>query len=626
MRGHEIGRLLDGRYRLHELIGHSGTASVWRATDELLGRDVALKRVQVPDVEAGHALDRTMREARTAAALHHPNIVTVFNVLLEDGVPWLVMEYLPSRSLRRLLAERGALVPQEVAFIGARIAVALAVAHEAGVVHRDVTPDNILIGATGLPTIGPDTVVKLADFGISHATTARTVTATGVVSGTPAYIAPETARGGGTGPHTDVYSLGATLFAALDGLPPFGDDSENVLALLSRIASGGVPAPVRAGPLTGIIRALTADDPRARPTAAQAHAVLHGLVSGEEMNAPHGRVDALPRSDGGRGSRRWGLIGAGAAVLVAVAVAVLLVPTGERTRGDVGAAPASSTGAPPEAAPYVDPESADPCSLIDRGALAVHGTVAVHPDVSAFAVCDATISGAGGRVFLTASFDNENQRPYGVGGDLERVGQLTIARRAVLGTCERYILFPDGTGAAISAEAEGGAGAGSDVCAVAETGVRAALDIVTRGSLYARVPLQSRTALAGIEACSLLRADDVDAVLPVADGVGEPGFGGWSCTWLKAGVAAPAFTVVYTHWFPLTDEDGRPVDIGGRAARVTEQPGRTCAVRIPQRTYAENGQDRLETASLTGFGDDPQLCAQMVELANRLVPRLPPMS
>ncbi len=397
-----------------------------------------------------------------------------------------------------------------------------------------------------------------------------------------------------------------------------------MLALLTRIARGGAPAPRRAGHLTGIVRALTADDPRARPTAGQAHAALRSLATGEAPTAPETRVDAIPRVGAGRRTGRWVAIGAGLLALVAAAAAVLVVLPTERDRGGV-AAPVPSTTPPPAAAPAVDPETADPCSLIDRGALAAHGAVAVQPDVSAFTVCDAAITGADGRdVYLTAAFDNENQRPYGVGDDLQQVGQLTVARRDVLGRCYRQILFPDGTGASISTEGE--EGAGTDTCAVAETAIRAALDIVTRGGIGSRVPLQSRTALAGIDACSLVGPADVEAVLPGVEGTGGSGFGGWSCTWLKAGPLPPALTVSYTHWFPLSDDDGSPVDIGGRAGRVAEQPGRTCAVTIPQRAYVANGQDRMETATLTGFGDDPQLCAHVIELANRLVPRLPPMS
>ncbi len=161
---------------------------------------------------------------------------------------------------------------------------------------------------------------------------------------------------------------------------------------------------------------------------------------------------------------------------------------------------------------------------------------------------------------------------------------------------------------------------------MAEAAIRAALDIVARGGIGTRAPLQSRTALGGVDACGLLGPADVEAVLPAVEGTAGSGFGGWSCTWLKAGPLPPALTVVYVHRFPLIDDDGRPVDIGGRAGRVAEHPGRTCAVKIPQRAYVANGQDRLEAATLTGFGDDPQLCAQVIELANRLVPRLPPMS
>lgn len=222
----DVPAVVAGRYRLGEVLGAGGMGTVWRATDEVLGREVALKRVrlgELPPVDVAVARERTMREARIAAALHHPHIVSIFDVVLVDDEPWLVLEYLPARSLGDVLHEHGTLPPADVAAIGAQVAAALAAAHGAGVVHRDVKPDNILVAHRPTPgTPGP--LVKLTDFGISHAVTAPAITATEVLTGTPAYFAPETARGEGTDARTDVYSLGASLYAATEGHPPFGTD------------------------------------------------------------------------------------------------------------------------------------------------------------------------------------------------------------------------------------------------------------------------------------------------------------------------------------------------------------------------------------------------------------------
>jgi eukaryotic-like serine/threonine-protein kinase len=184
----DSGTVVAGRYRLHELVGEGGMGSVWRATDELLRREVAIKQVRLdlrPDGETGMSRERTMREARIAAALHHPNVVTIFDVVTDGGEPWLVLEYLPSRSLGSVLAEHRALHPAHVAQIGAQIAGALAAAHAAGIVHRDVKPDNILIARGPSGDAGPGSTAKLTDFGISHAAATPALTSTGVLTGTP---------------------------------------------------------------------------------------------------------------------------------------------------------------------------------------------------------------------------------------------------------------------------------------------------------------------------------------------------------------------------------------------------------------------------------------------------------
>ncbi|MGH3577904.1 MAG: serine/threonine-protein kinase, partial [Mycobacterium sp.] len=184
---------------------------VWRAHDERLDRTVAIKELLMqpglPAADAQAARDRAMREGRIAARLKHPNAIHVYDVALDDAtgasgqvVPWLVMEYLPSRSLAAVLAEQGTLAPHEAARIGRQVAAALTAAHEAGIVHRDVKPGNVLLGQDGL--------VKITDFGISRASWDATVTRTGVLAGTPAYFAPEVARGELPGPASDVFSLG----------------------------------------------------------------------------------------------------------------------------------------------------------------------------------------------------------------------------------------------------------------------------------------------------------------------------------------------------------------------------------------------------------------------------------
>ena len=261
----EKGQLVAGRYRLMESIGSGGMGVVWRAEDERLERTVAIKHLVVrpglSDMKTEGARRRAMREARIAARLQHRNAIALFDVAEHDGEPCLVMEFLLSRSLSVVLAERGALPAGEVADIGAQVAAALAAAHAAGIVHRDVKPGNILLDGAG--------TVKITDFGISRAMDDGTVTQTGMLAGTPAYLAPEIARGQQPDHSSDVFSLGATLYHAVEGTPPFGTNG-NPLALLHAVASGAVPPPHRAGSLTPVLMSLLCPEPEDRPTMAEA--------------------------------------------------------------------------------------------------------------------------------------------------------------------------------------------------------------------------------------------------------------------------------------------------------------------------------------------------------------------
>ncbi|GHG70508.1 hypothetical protein GCM10017788_31570 [Amycolatopsis acidiphila] len=266
-----MGELIAGRYRLLQELGAGAMGSVWRAFDERLERRVAVKRV-LPSVGTqldSDVRDRVLREGRIAARLQHPHAVAVFDVVEDGGLPVLVMEYLPSTSLAEVLLERGPLPVGEVAAIGAQIAAALAAAHAAGVVHRDIKPGNILLAEDG---------AKITDFGIAHAAGDATITATGVVAGTPAYLPPETVHGRRPVPKSDVYSLGATLYTAVEGVTPFGRDLENPYAVLYRIAAGEMRPPSQAGPLTPVLTAMLARTPADRPSAEEACDALRAIV------------------------------------------------------------------------------------------------------------------------------------------------------------------------------------------------------------------------------------------------------------------------------------------------------------------------------------------------------------
>jgi hypothetical protein len=274
-------RLVAGRYRLISRIGGGGMGAVWLSRDERLGRQVALKQVLPPAGADADAVEqqrqRALREGRIAARLSHRHAISVYDVALEDDAPWLVMEYLPSRSLAEVLHEDGVLRVDQVAQIGAQVADALAATHAAGVVHRDVKPANVLIGQ------GPevDGLVKITDFGISHARGDVTLTQTGQITGTPAFLAPEVAKGAEMTPESDVFSLGATLYTCLEGQPPFGID-DNALRLLHRVAAGGPVPPRRAGSLTAPLTRMLTDDPAQRPTMVQVRDELAQLAAGRD--------------------------------------------------------------------------------------------------------------------------------------------------------------------------------------------------------------------------------------------------------------------------------------------------------------------------------------------------------
>ncbi|HEY1572635.1 MAG TPA: serine/threonine-protein kinase [Pseudonocardiaceae bacterium] len=272
----EVGRLIADRYRLTEHIGSGAMGVVWQAHDERLHRTVALKQLLLSpglsSAEAHEARERAMREGRIAARLQHPNAVAVYDVVEDDGQPVLIMEYVPSQSLSAVLDARGPLPPHEVARIGAQVAIALTVAHQAGIVHRDIKPGNVLLADDG--------IVKITDFGISRATGDVTVTATGMLAGTPAYLAPEVAKGENPGPPSDVFSLASTVYAAVEGHPPFGT-GENTLALLHAVAACRTMPPRKAGPLTALLMAMLRANPNDRPTMIEVSRALAAVAAGQ---------------------------------------------------------------------------------------------------------------------------------------------------------------------------------------------------------------------------------------------------------------------------------------------------------------------------------------------------------
>ncbi|NUK54486.1 serine/threonine protein kinase [Streptomyces lunaelactis] len=359
----EQGRQVAGRYRLLERIGHGGMGTVWRAEDELLGRQVAVKRLHasphLADDELATLYERTRREARSAARISHPNVVVVHDVVDDEGLPCVVMEYVPSLTLGDVLKKSGPVSPVEAARIGRGMVGALRAAHAAGVLHRDVKPGNVLLGTDGR--------VVLTDFGIAVATGTSTLTKTGEMVGSIDYVAPERVRGGTPGPASDLWSLGATLYQAVEGRPPFR--RATALETAYAIAVDELDPPRRAASLAPLIEALLVKDPERRPSAEAAERALREPAA-EAETAPVDRAKLLSPDDGAgspspapaRGStavlpaaaasprrRRRVRVWVAAAVVVAVAAgatAAALNLSGGNTKGPRQAATGKPTPSP----------------------------------------------------------------------------------------------------------------------------------------------------------------------------------------------------------------------------------------------------------------------------------------
>jgi serine/threonine protein kinase len=288
-------RLLGNRYRLDSVVGRGGMGTVWRAFDVMLDREVAVKEVVLPpgldDAERAVLYERTFREARASARLNHPGVVTVHDVVEESDRPWIVMELVLAPSLQDLL-DRGPLEHRRVAEIGLQMLGALRHAHEKGILHRDVKPSNVLITDSGR--------VVLTDFGIAQVEGDATLTQTGLVMGSPAYIPPERAQGERAVPASDLWALGATMYAAVEGRSPY--ERPDAMASLQAALSEPVPPARNAGPLARVLDGLLAREPVNRMTASQAQPLLTQVATAPPppvTGADDTVMDGPPRYYGG---------------------------------------------------------------------------------------------------------------------------------------------------------------------------------------------------------------------------------------------------------------------------------------------------------------------------------------
>lgn len=349
------------RYTLVREVGRGGMGAVWLARDEVLERDVAVKRLVGHD-GLGPAEERVRREARLSAMLNHAGVVTVFDLADDGDDLWLVMEYVDSVTLSQLVQEQGPLTPDHAASLAAQAAEALTVAHEADIVHRDVKPSNMLVT--------PDGTLKLGDFGIARSSGDPSLTATGLVTGSPGYLAPEVAAGGTATPASDVWSLGATIFHTLVGGPPY-ETGDNLMGTLYRLVHEEPPRTDRAGWLDPVLRGTMERDPRRRWTARQVCDFLcagpgavppvmpppavvpsgvnavHGAPAGPAQTQVVSAVDAGGAArNAGRGRRPTPLLGVVAVLLMTlVGLGGWLLTRGEDSTAEAGTGTTSTSAA-----------------------------------------------------------------------------------------------------------------------------------------------------------------------------------------------------------------------------------------------------------------------------------------
>ncbi|MCT9931095.1 serine/threonine protein kinase [Planotetraspora sp. A-T 1434] len=403
------GETLASRYHLLRPLGSGGMGTVWLARDAMLDREVAVKELRIPDgvadAERAELTARVMREAEVTARLRHPGIVAVHDVLVQGGRPWIVMELLHGRDLAQEISARGPLPPPPVADLGARVLEALMATHARGVQHRDVKPGNVFITGDGR--------VVLTDFGIARPADQTALTEAGLLVGSPGFIAPERLAGEPGGPASDLWSFAATLYAAVEGVPPYqGSQAEVIRATLTRECR----PPRLAGPLGPLLVWMLARDPLARPDAATALGHLRQIAEGGSPEIRPRPARTVGRAGsrtpaGSAGRTRWWVPAVAVAVAVAAlgASAMVLLPKSR----EEGSAQRTNPGSP------TFTHAVDLCrSLAAPEVARLLGTAKPPRGRSREAECQWTIDGAG--LGLTAVTDSDTPDPWSLTAESAR--------------------------------------------------------------------------------------------------------------------------------------------------------------------------------------------------------------
>ncbi|MGW0520376.1 serine/threonine-protein kinase [Crossiella sp. NPDC003009] len=574
--------LIAGRYRLLAKLGSGGQGEVWRARDVELKRIVAMKRSRVADRE------QIRREAIQGAALDHPNVISVLTSFTEGEDHWVVTEYLDSRDLAKIVREDGRLAPERAARIGEQLAAALTAIHRAGIVHQDVKPANVLVTATGQ--------VKLTDLGI-----ARWAEETGDREGasdlTPGYVAPEVANRQIATSASDVFALGATLFAAVEGQSPWGGSGPQ--GQLARAGAYDLEPHHQDGPLGKVLDVLLHKDPRRRPSAEAARAMLAEVANGLELTI---RVPPSPR-------RRWPVYPAAAAAVLVVAAAVVFWPR---------------AGSLPEDRVHLlgDLRSADPCALVDPAALSRFGQTAMAGDYGSFNRCDVLVRPkpddpadevvAKVRLLGYAGVNTPTPTATAIG---------PIARPALKGDrCERVVHLPDGH--RIRVEAEHRQDRPAPLCDMAEALTNGVLLALHQGQVKRRPTEAAANSLLRVDACALLSREDLAPV--VGEAGADPGYGNWNCEWVRG---RREVLIEFDRKPPDTGKrDGKRVELGAGVEGVVAADDDGCEADIRHREQVDGaGHPVVELVRLHLRDQPPRepLCAQLTELARAVAARLP---
>jgi serine/threonine protein kinase len=581
--------LIDSRYRLEREIGVGGMGSVWLATDVTLDRQVAMKRAHAIST-TGTDTTKLEVEADLAIKVRHPNIVEVYGIVGTGEDQWLVMEYVPSRSLAEVIAEQGKLsVPRAIHYVR-QIADALDAVHRAEVVHGDIKPANVLIPDNG--------IAKLSDFGVSRQVwNAETLHTTGPVLGTPAYMAPELLDGKRPSPASDLFALGATLFTAVEGEPPYGSDGVP-LSTMKRVIHNEMVPMRSAGPLAPLLASMLAAEPAERPTAAGASRLLRELGGTIDPIKETGTEPIARR-------RRWLVPGSAvAAVVVLVLIAWLVWPTFGGSASTTSAPPTSKTSgtAPNHGLVVANQTLVQPCGLMSADVLAKYGTdVALDPHFGNFDRCDVLFHTNNTTMDVRVDFQDPDGPPTGKNSVVVQAAQTNP------NDCSRTLLLADGTQIEVDAAVQNDQPDPSgtiDFCGIDETATQYALGVLDHSGVPQRAAGTLTGSVADFNACKLLTPAQLSVVAGLDAGSPEPSFGDWECDWNGPDDLHVGLTFDQSQ--PPSSEGGEQVTIGSRAAYVYLDDGGCEADLVYRMVGVGGGQQIAELVNIEVDGNQPQ--------------------